>query len=242
MNKRLFVVAGAMLCAVITYASVLAVKNKVARKSVAPNTAQQPVKPSKNAEVISVSTDTNSASSTTQDGVGSGNANVPEHVVYSFLFRHQNFLKKKAEEAERRGEDSSFFRKYYQREAKLDDRQGAMFSEIATQFELDVKAIDAEAKVLADRVRAERASASKKPDGPAPSSPELKALKQRRNGVVMKARKELERALGPSSFTDFEKFVRERVASQIKPQSPDTLRSVGRDSTDRQPQGIAPQQ
>ena len=121
MNKRLFVVAGAMLCAVVAYASVLAVKNRAARNNVAPNTAHQPGKPSKNPEVMKVSTDANSATATMQNVVGPTNPNVPEHVVYSFLFRHQNFMTKKAQDAESRGKDSSFFRNYYQREAKLDD-------------------------------------------------------------------------------------------------------------------------
>lgn len=242
MNKRLFVVAGAMLCAVVTYASVLAVKNRAARKNVAPNTAHQPGRPSKNAEVMKVSTDASSASATTQNGVGPTNPNVPEHVVYSFLFRHQNFMKKKAEEAESRGQDSSFFRKYYQREAKLDDRQAAMLSEIATQAELDVKAIEAEAKLIVDKIRAERASAPVKPNQQVPPSPQLMGLQQRRNSVVLQARNQLERALGPSSFNDFQKYVKDKVASQIKPKTPDTLRSVGRDSSERQPRGNSPQQ
>lgn len=243
MNKRLFVVAGAMLCAVVTYASVLAVKNRAAKKNVAPNVAHQPGKPSKNAEVMKVSTDASSATATMQNGVGPNNPNVPEHVVYSFLFRHQNFMKKKAEEAESRGQDSSLFRNYYQREAKLDDRQAAMLSDIATQVELDVKAIEAEAKLIVDKVRAERASAPVKPNQPVPPpSPELMALQQRRNAVVLQARNQLERALGPSSFSDFHKYVKDKVASQIKPKTPDTLRSVGRDSSERQPRGNSPQQ
>ena len=242
MNKRLFVVAGAMLCAVVTYASVLAVKNRAARNNVAPNTAHQPGKPSKNLEVMKVSTDANSATATMQNVVGPTNPNVPEHVVYSFLFRHQNFMTKKAQDAESRGKDSSFFRNYYQREAKLDDRQAAMLSDIATQVELDVNAIEAEAKLIVDKIRAERASTPIKPNQPIPPSPQLMALQQRRNNVVLQARNQLERVLGPSSFNDFQKYVKDRVASQIKPKTPDTLRSVGRDSSERQPRGNSPQQ
>ena len=243
MNKRLFVVTGAMLCAVITYASVMAVKNRAARKNVTPNAAPQPIKQPKNGEVIAVSTDAGSASSTMQNGVGPINPNVPEHVVYSFLFRQQEFMRKKAVEAESRGEDSSFFRNYFQREAKLDDRQAAMLSEIATQCELDVKAIEAEAKLIVDKVRAERANTPLKPNQPSPPpSPELMALQKRRDNVILQARNQLERALGPASFTEFQKFVRDKVASHIKPKSTDTLKSVGRDSDKRQPRGVPPQQ
>jgi hypothetical protein len=243
MNKRIFVITGAILCAVITYASVMAVKNNAARKSVAPNAAPQPVRQPKNGEVVAVSTDATSASSTMQNGVGPSNPNVPEHVVYSFLFRQQDFMRKKAAEAESRGEDSSFFRQYYQREAKLDDRQAAMLSEIATQCELDVKAIEAEAKLIIDRVRAERANAPVKPNKLSPPpSPELLVLQKRRDNVILQARNQLERALGPSSFTEFQKFVRDKVASHIKPKSTDTLKSVGRDSDKRQPRGNPPQQ
>lgn len=243
MNKRLFVVGGAMLCAVITYASVLAVKNRAARKSATPNAASQPLKLPKNGEVRKVSTEPASGNPIMQEAVGPVANNVPEHVVYSFLFRHQNFMKKKAEEAERLGQDSSFFRNYYQREARLDDRQAAMLSEIATQFELDVKAIEAEAKIVVDKVRAQRASAPVKPDEPLPPpSPELIALQKRRNSLVIQARNQLERAMGPSSFNEFQKFVREKVSSQIKPKSPDTLRAVGGDSAERQPRGKPPQQ
>jgi len=239
MNKRLFVVTGAVLCAVITYASVLAVKNGTAHKSVAPNGAQQSAK-SANRDVVSVTTNP-AANSATQAGVGPTNPNVPEHVVYLFLFRHQNFLLKKAQEAESHGQDSSFFRQYYQREAKLDDRQAQILSEIATQCDLDVKAIEAEAKVIVDRVRADRAKAPNKADqAPPPPSPQLQALQQRLNNVVLQARNQLERALGPSSFGEFQTYVRDKVASQIKPKTPDTLRSVGRDSTQRQPQGKQP--
>ena len=242
MNKRLFVVTGAMLCAVITYASVMAVKNRAARKTVTPNAAPQPIKPPKNGEVVTVSTNATSATATAQNGVGPTNSNVPDEVAYWFLFRQQNFINKKAAEAERQGKDSSFLRKYYQNEAKLDDRQAAILSEIATQCDLEVRALEAEAKLVVDRLRAEQAKAPVKLNERPKPSPELQALQQRMDNVVRQGRNQLERALGPSSFNDFQSFVRDKVASQIKPKSTDTLKSIGRDSADRQPRAVKPQQ
>jgi len=242
MNKRLFVVTGAMLCAVITYASVMAVKNRAARKTVAPNAAPQPVKQPKNGEVVAVSTSATSASSTMQLGVGPTNSNVPEEVAYWFLFRQQTFINKKAAEVERQGKDSSFLRKYYQNEANLDDRQAAILNEIATQCDLEVRALEAEAKVVVDRLRAERAKAPVNQNEKPKPSPELQVLQQRIDNVVRQARNQLERAMGPASFNAFQSFVRDKVASQIQPRSTDTLKSVGRDSADRQPRGKKPQQ
>ena len=242
MNKRLFVVTGAMLCAVITYASVMAVKSRTARKSVAPNAAPQPIKQPKNGEVVAVSTDASSASATMQQGVGPTNPNVPEEVAYWFLFRQQTFINKKAAEAESQGKDSSFLRKYYQNEAKLDDRQAAILNEIATQCDLEVRALEAEAKGVVERLRAEQAKAPLKPNEKPKPSPELRAIQQRIDNVVRQARNQLERAMGPSSFNSFQSFVHEKVASQIKPKSTDSLKSVGHDSPDRQPRGKKPQQ
>jgi hypothetical protein len=191
----------------------------------------------KSTDVQVVSTGAPNVTVQDQEPVKPAPNNVPEHVVYWHLFHYHNFLMQKADEAERRGEDSSFLRNFYQREAGLDDRQATMLDEIAVQCELDVKAVDAEAKVIVDQVRAKYANSQLKPDETVPPPPpELLALQERRNNLILQARDQLHKALGESAFNDFQTYVREKVASQIKPKSVDTLRSVGRDSSQRQPQ------
>jgi len=236
MNKRLFAFAAVTLCAVVVYAGVGKVKSRSSQKPV-PKVGVHNLKTPKSGEVQVVSAGAVDAKGQDQDAVKPPSNNVPEYVVYGHLFRYHNFLMQKAEEAERRGEDASFFRNFYQREASLDDRQATMLSEIAAQCELDLKAVDAEAKVIIDQVRARYASSQVKPDEPVPPPPpELLALQERRNNLILQARDQLHKALGESAFNDFQTYVREKVASQIKPKSLDTLRSIGRDSSQRQPQ------
>jgi hypothetical protein len=230
MDKRIFTIA---LCAMITSATVLTVKNRAGEKD-AP-TAITRAQPPKREETPTASPAPVIATQAEEEKpIG---ASVPDQVVYWHLFHHNNLLVRKAEAAERLGKDATFLRDFYKREAKLNDSEAVMFNEIATSCELEVAALDAEAKSIIDEFRARRPSGLLQPgEKLPPPPPQLQALQQRRNNAILQARDRLKQGLGQLAFAEFQKFVDEKVAPEITQKPFDLLRPAPPAGQQRQPQ------
>lgn len=219
MNRRVFSLLGIALCAVVASAGALAMR-KVTPERPAPPVAPPP-KPLKAAEAVTVPT----AAGQQEPRRQPPSHDIPEHVVYWHLFHHHNFLNKKADEAERNGQDGSHLRDFYKREAKLDEAHAAAFRQVAAECEIEVMALDAEARAIIEKARAKYDKGQlKKGEALPPPPAELAALQERRDGAILKAREKLQTALGEAAFEGLHKFVREKVAPQIKPKSLESLR------------------
>jgi hypothetical protein len=230
MNKILLALIGAVLCAAIASAGILTVKNR-AKESVASKTGvTQSSAPERNPTQASQS---QTASANTKEAPDPA---IPDHVVYWQLFHHNTVLMKKAEEAERQGKDAAFLRNFYKHEAKLNDNQAEILREISTSCELEVNALDQEAKVIIQNYRAAHPGGRLQPgEKLPPPPPQLQTLQQRRNNKILQARDRLSQAFGQAAFADFQKFVNEKVKPKIKPQSMDTLRPAGPEGQQREP-------
>jgi hypothetical protein len=176
-----------------------------------------------------------------QDGPQQASPEIPDFVIYRELFRHMQFLKQKAAEKEKKGEDGSSYRNFHKRQAKLDDRQAAALDRIASACEAKVEQLDKRAKEIINAARAEFPG-GRIPEGQTPPEPpaELRTMQDERVGTIMKARDELRAALGEREFKRFDDYVRENIAKKIKPVRFDRPRPDIPDSPkSRQPSGRA---
>jgi len=142
---------------------------------------------------------------------------LPEAVLYWQMFRHAIALDKRADEMDRRGEDGSKLRRFYRDKAGLDESQAGLLDKIANECASEVAAQDRRAMEV---IRAFRA---RFPNGrlsggqtPPPAPPELAALQQERDAIVLKFRDRLRTELGESEFERFHTFVQESIAPQIR--------------------------
>jgi hypothetical protein len=148
--------------------------------------------------------------------------NLPEHVVYKHLFHHVAALKRKAEEAESQGKDATQFRTHFKRQAQLGDEEVQILNDIAIECDRQMKVQDERARVIILAYKAQYPG-GRVPHGelPKPPPPELRALSEERDAIVLRSRDRLREALGEGEFNRFNSFVKERVAPnvyQIQPQ------------------------
>jgi hypothetical protein len=146
------------------------------------------------------------------------NGVIPQFVVYRQLFRHLIVLDEQASEKERKGDDGSWLRSHYKRQAHLNDDQEAVLKRIARACEQEVSAKDRQAKELIDAAKA-AFPGGRIPQGqtPPPLPPELKTLQEERNAIVLRAREQLRAELGEGEFARFDQFVQQNIANRIKP-------------------------
>lgn len=230
MNKILLALIGAVLCAAIASAGILTVKNRAKESPASKSGVTQSSSPERIATSAAQSQNPGANSNVTP------NPAIPDHVVYWQLFHHNSVLMKQAEETERQGKDAAFLRNFYKHEAKLNDNQAEILREISTSCELEVNALDQQALQIIQNFRATHPGGRLQPgEKLPPPPPQLQALQQRRNNAVLHARDRLNQAFGASAFSEFQKFVNEKVAPKIKPQSMDTLRPAAPEGQQREP-------
>lgn len=145
-------------------------------------------------------------------------AGVPEHVVYR-MFLHQIFHNREvAETNEARGDSRAAYAwRHHYDAAQLSDEQMAALVRIASDCEQEVKAMDARAKVIIDARRALYYPGGKVPPGGkiAPPSPELAAMQEERNAIVLRWRDRVRETFGEQEFARLQEFLRQRVVPHI---------------------------
>jgi hypothetical protein len=155
------------------------------------------------------------------------NAQIPETVIYRQLFRHIDFVKGKAEEKDKNGEDGSALRSFYKRQAKLNDKQTRDLEAIAAECNAAVDKLDKKARKLMDDFRA-RHPGGKLAEGELPPPPpaELGLLQEERNNTILQARTKLRDAFGQQEFERFNEYVKRGIVPNIKPvkMNPSTVR------------------
>lgn len=237
MNKRLFALMGVVLCAVVASAGITTLRKRAAGGAASAEAARRAPRTPVGGEAAKASALHAAPQEQEQARAAQTPANnVPEHVLYWHMFRHHNFMHRKADEAERKGEDSSYMRNFYKREAKLDDSSAAALRQVAAEVEIEVGALDAQARKIIDAYRAKQGGGELKKGQPLPPPPaELAALQERRDSAILNARQRLRLTLGEGKFGEFNKFMREKVAPQIKPKSLDSLRPASPGGERRKP-------
>lgn len=156
-------------------------------------------------------------------------ADIPEGVVYGILFRQLTALKRAAVKLERQGKDGSALRGHLKKKAKLTDERAEMLDRIALETEREVTQIDKEARKIIDGIRVLHPKGMLKDGEPLPlPPPELTALKEQRNNIILQARERLRLELGDAEFQRFDALIKEDMARRIKKleSEPTVLRSA----------------
>lgn len=245
MSRKTFVPVVILLCAAFASAAALTVANRPSGRTTSQPTVLAPGRQAgrslqldKSGAVVNAS---GSAATSQQEIVEQQAAVVPEHVVYWHLFHHINVLNRQAAEAESRGEDATAIRSYYKREAELEESQNVTMNQIAADTEQAVLTIDAQAKQVIASYRAARPSGVMNQGETLPPPPaELAGLQEQRNAAILQGRERLQAAFGATEFQQFQSFVSQKVASQIRPESMHSLRPAVQSDEPRQPQLMQP--
>lgn len=241
MSRKKIVPVVLLLCTAFASVAALTVANRPSARTTSQPAASAPGQQAgrslhlvKDGEVISAA---GSATTPQQEGVVQQPAVVPEYVVYWHLFHHINVLNRQATEAESRGEDATVMRSYYQREAGLEETQNVTMSQIAADTEQAVTTIDAQARqVIAAYRAAHPGGLMNQGETPPPPPAELAGLQEQRNAAILHGRERLQAAFGATEFQRFQGFVSQKVASQIRPESMNSLRPAAQAGQPRQPQ------
>jgi|ERR1041384_3237259 hypothetical protein len=137
----------------------------------------------------------------------------PEQVVYSAFFHFVVDLQKQAGELESEGKKGESLRGYVQKETGLSDEEAAELSEISAACVEAVSQQDAKALLVIQQFQAQFPG-GKVPRGVKlpPPPPELKALQEERDQMILSARNQLVSVLGETVFGNLERFAKSRVA------------------------------
>jgi hypothetical protein len=143
----------------------------------------------------------------------------PEHAVYNEFFYHVNFLRKKADKEEKGGKDAAQLRAFYKRQAKLDDAQNDKVSKAASDLERQLDLMDAKARKVIDKFRADVQAMDIKPGQKMPDPPaQLKTMQAERDALVMRAKENLRASLGDEAFGRLDQYVRQNIAPKMTAQ------------------------
>lgn len=152
------------------------------------------------------------SSKTNQQNVGAMTqnqaSNVPEFVPYMFLFAHHGYNLKKAAELEQQGQDGARFRTMFKKRAALSNEESAILDQVTSDCEQELAQQDAKAQSIIDEYR-KNYPVGRLPSGAnlPPPPPELTALQEERNAIILRARDRLHAQLGDAEFARFHAFV-----------------------------------
>ena len=136
-------------------------------------------------------------------------SNIPEHFIYWNVLHHVAWLKRMADDAQKRGEDRSSLRHLVHERAGLSEEQGEILESVALQCDADVKATDEKAAVYIRKIRNQYPGGLIPRGFSLPAIPhELDELQQERNQTILRCRDTLRGLLREQGFAAFDDFAR----------------------------------
>jgi hypothetical protein len=141
---------------------------------------------------------------------------VPEHVMYGFMFQHVGWLNQKAEELEKQGQDASPYRSHYKQSALLNDKEAQVLDQVALDTNRKVKILDDEAKKIIQEIRAQTPGGKLQPGQSIPQVPaRLTSMQQQRDEVIRAGIAKLKDGFEESRFLQFQGFVKQEIGSKV---------------------------
>ena len=164
---------------------------------------------------------------------------VPDAIVYSYLFRSILLLREKAEEEERQGRSGAGYTKAIQASLKLDDVTAKALDDAATAWNSKKQEIESKAEAVLNRTGGARPVAEGEAQMMTESSEaELQLAYDEINNSLLTARDSLRENLGEKGFETLAKSIEENVTSKIdakpfNPNDPNLVRSNERISQNK---------
>lgn len=169
-------------------------------------------------KIPTVITEKTAISSTIDETVGV-EKDKKDLVDYYVLFKFADFLEKEAQKAELSGKNTSEYRQFFVREAKLTPVLNEVFRQIVTDCIREVSETDSQALeiIRKEHEKWKEIDFSALGNTPLPEVPELQELQKERDAAILRSRDLLKIQFGVEAFTEFEKeYVKKKVASNIK--------------------------
>lgn len=135
----------------------------------------------------------------------------PVHISYLFLFQHTASFRKLATQSGKPKAINPMLR----REANLNDKQSQAVDEIAAATLQEVEQQDARARAVIEAFRAQFPGGVTPKDKRLPAPPpELRAMQEERDAIILRGRDRLRSELGEPAFSSFDEFVARRFAAK----------------------------
>lgn len=151
---------------------------------------------------------------------------VPDYVVYDFVFKKVVLLTKKTRELRTQGVIGQDSYLPLQSEAALSDEQAQALQIIAYDCRERVEQQDEKAKPIIAAFQAHFPGGRVPKGGPPPRPPELEALWEERNAIILQARDQLHAALGDEAFTRFDNYAKFNFGTNSAPVSINAVKSA----------------
>lgn len=148
---------------------------------------------------------------------------VPDYVVYNSIFRKVVSLRNKTIELQSQGRIGQ--NRYFplQRDAGLTESQASALEAIAFDCRKQVSHQDEKAKAIVNAFQSRFLGGRVPSGGSPPPPPELKAMWEERNAMILRARDQLRLALGAEQFTRFDNYAKFHYGANTAPISIDPL-------------------
>ncbi len=144
-------------------------------------------------------------------------SSVPDEIVYFILFNHLVGLKAQVDSQQSLGGSSFNYIESYKKQTSMTSSQTQFLFQTSQDCLNEIQPIDAQAKQIIDDTRSgspdgELNSFDEMPDAPVA----LDQLQQQRDAVILKYRDILKNSYGENKFTEFDQFVRSKIAPQVE--------------------------
>lgn len=140
---------------------------------------------------------------------------VPERVAYGHLFRQVMFLDRKAGAPGGQPQAEDSLRTFLRRQAGLSEEQYRLLSGVADDCERAAAPVDERAKAIVAALKLRGVGARLGADERVRRESELRKLQAERDGLILRGRERLRRALGAWEFGRFDEFVMRGIAGHI---------------------------
>jgi hypothetical protein len=154
--------------------------------------------------------------------------NVPDNIIYLILFNHLVGLKDQADQLQKKGETSFDYHEMYRIKANLTEAESVFLFQTAQDCMDAIKPIDEEAKRIILEARAaasndgEIESLERLPPPPAI----LTDLQQQHDATILQHKDALQNTWGVEKFSEFDRFVRQKIAPEVTPLSAANLKEI----------------
>ena len=155
------------------------------------------------------------AAATATQGSAAPTKPVPPRVLYRLFFRHVIFVERQADRAEKRGENADKLRRYFEISAGLTPEEAAALKEIARDCDTAVRETDEKARLIIAQFHAQYPPGKVSSNDVPPPPPELEALQEEKDSLVLKHRDTLKTSLGEERFRLLDGYVQHLFAGKV---------------------------
>jgi len=136
-----------------------------------------------------------------------------EYIAYRHVFAH---IYSEAKAEEKSNQDVNAAIELYRNSVPLSENEAKVLAKIALETETKTLVTEKQAATIIKRFRARIDAELKAGKKPSPNPPELQTLQEQRIKTTLQGRDELRNAFGDSTFSRFDKFLKESMNLKIE--------------------------